>query len=210
MFRTLYAAEPDLAGTARLPALGNLHQPIQVAELATLIVMGVAAAAASHLIELSLRIPGHAIVRMIFPMAFGLALVPRRGAGSTMGLVAAVLTVGFTGARISSAGLGAMTSLLLCGVALDAVIAWARSGWRLYLGLALAGLAVNMAAFAAKAGTKLMGIGGTGLGGGGGGGGGAWQSWFPRAVVTYPLCGAAAGLICAGILFRFRRGAPRP
>ena len=31
-------------------------------------------------------IPGHAILRAVFPMVTGLALVPRRGAGTVMGL----------------------------------------------------------------------------------------------------------------------------
>jgi hypothetical protein len=113
-------------------------------------------------------------------------------------MVAAVSTIGFTGARLGSAGFGALTSLLLCGVVLDAAIAWTRSGWRLYVGLALAGLTVNMAAFAVKAGSKLAGWGGRG-------GGGGWHAWFPRAAVTYPLCGLAAGVLCAVILFRFRQ-----
>jgi len=208
MFGKLYTAEPTFAASIRLPALGHIDQPIQKLELATLIIMGVAAAAASHFIALNLRIPGHAIVRVIFPIAFGVALVPRRGAGSTMGLVAAISTIGFAGARFGAVGLGATTSLLLCGIVLDAAIAWTRSGWPLYVGLGLAGLSVNLAAFAVKAISKLAGLGGMGVGGGMGGGGGAggFQAWFPRAVITYPLCGLAAGLVCAVILFRFRRG----
>jgi len=202
MFRNLFNVEPSLAASIRLPALGRIDQPIQKIELATLIVMGVTAAAASHFIELNLRIPGHSIVRVIFPIAVGMALVPRRGAGSTMGLVAAISTIGFVGAGFSSAGLGAMTSLLLCGIVLDTVVAWTRSGWPLYVGLACAGLAVNLAAFGVRAASRLMGLGGIG---GGGGGGGGWQAWFPRAVVTYPLCGLAAGILCAVILLRFRR-----
>ena len=202
MFRNLFTVEPALATSIRLPALGHVDQPIQKLELATLILMGAAAAASSHFIDLNLRIPGHAIVRVIFPLALGMALVPRKGAGSTMGLVAAVLTMGFTGARVGSAGLGAMTSLLLCGIVLDAVVARTRSGWPLYVGLGVAGLCVNMVAFSVKAGSKLMGLGGMG---GGGGGGGGWEVWFPRAVVTYPLSGLAAGLVCACIFFRFRR-----
>jgi len=45
---------------------------------------------------------------------------------------------------------------------------------------------------------------------GGGMGGGGWDVWFPRAAISYPLCGLAAGLICAIILFRLRRSGDRP
>lgn len=206
MFRQLYTSEPVFSAGVRLPAVGDTEQPIQKVEFALLLGMGVAAAAIASFLETGLRIPGNAIIRTIFPLALGIALVPRRGSGSTMGLAASVTALGFTSARLGTAGFGAMTSLLLCGVVLDAVITWAKSGWRLYVGLALAGLTVNMAAFAVKAGSKLAGVGG-GMGGGGhgGGGGGGWNAWFPRAVISYPICGLIAGLLCAVILFRFRR-----
>lgn len=197
MLGNLFAVEPALASSVRLPALGNIEQPIQKVEFAFLILMGLTGAALAHFVDLSLRIPGHAIVRLIPPIAFGMALVPRRGAGTSMGLVAAASTVMFNGARLGSAGLGAMTSLLLCGIVLEVVASRTRSGWPLYAGLALAGLAVNMAAFSVKFVAKLAGIGG---------GGGPLSTWLPRAAVTYPLCGLAAGLLCAVVLFRFRLG----
>jgi hypothetical protein len=129
MFRNLFIVEPAFAASVRVPAIGNMEQPIQKVELAFLFVMGVAAAAAAHFVELNLRIPGHAIIRVVFPLAFGMALVPRRGAGVSMGMVAAASALALSGARLGSTGVGAMTSLVLCGVVLDFVASRTRSGW---------------------------------------------------------------------------------
>jgi hypothetical protein len=200
MFRSLFAVEPALASSVRFPALGDTDRPIQKLELALLFVMGVAAAAAALFGQYKLQIPGHAIIRVVFPIALGLALVPRRGAGATMGVVAAGATIAFSGLRLDSTGVGAITSLLLSGVVLDYAASRARSGWPLYAGLASAGLTINVVAFGAKAASKLLGVSG----------GGPWETWWPRAVVSYPLCGLAAGLVCAIVLFRFRRRDERP
>jgi hypothetical protein len=103
--------------------------------------------------------------------------------------------------RLGSAGMGAMTSVLLGGILLDFVGSRVRSGWQLYVGMALAGLATNMVAFGVKACSKIALLGVAG--------GHSWHSWWPRAVVTYPLFGLAAGLICAMILFRLRQSDER-
>lgn len=192
--RNLLIAQPALASTARLPAIGNTDRAVQKMEVACLITMGVAAAAAVHFIDFSLKIPGHAIIRVIFPFAFGLALVPRHGAGLSMGVVAGASTLLLGGTHFGTAGVGAMTSMLLCGIVLDFVAARTRSGWPLYAGLATAGLTVNLVAFCVKLGSKLIGMGDAA----------ALSVWLPRAAVSYPLCGLAAGFICAAVLFRFR------
>ena len=62
----------------------------------------------------------------------------------------------------------------------------ARAGWQLYVGLAAAGCVTNLAALAIKAGTKFSGLD-PGLG--------YWHTLWPRAVVSYQLCGLIAGLV---------------
>jgi hypothetical protein len=91
--------------------------------------------------------------------------------------------------------LGATTSLVLSGILLDLVARRARAGWQLYAGLAAAGCLTNLAAFTIKAATKFSGLDP---------GWGHWHIWWPRAVISYPLCGLIAGLVCATILFRLR------
>ena len=201
MLFDFFAVEPELALRARTPAIGKLERPIQGLELAMLFAMGVGAAAAAQFIEWKLKTPGHAIVRTIVPLAIGLAIVPRKGAALSMGGVAAGSVLAFQGSQLGTAGLGALTSLLLCGLALELVGTRATSGWRLYVGFGLAGLAVNLAAFAVQFGAKWMNLGGAG--------GGSLEKWLPRAAITYPLCGILAGLLCATILFRFKAGENR-
>jgi hypothetical protein len=176
-------------------------------ELAWLIGMGVVAALATTFLDFSLRIPGHAILRVVFPMSLGLALVPRRGAGLTMGVsaLATVACCGFAGAR--TPGLGATTSLVVMGPLLDATLWRVRSGWILYGGFALAGLLSNLIAFAARGAGRLAGLGPAVRGGGGGGGGrmGAGvDPWWSSAPLSYMACGLLAGLVCGAIWFASR------
>ncbi len=194
MLRNLFLVESNLADQVRLPAIGVTDKPVQWIELAALVGLGVVAAAITTFVDLGLKIPGHAILRVIFPITLGLAIVPRRGSGACMGLAAAVGMFAFSGVRPGSTGIGAMTSLILCGMCLDFVAARVRSGWPFYVGLAATGLTVNMVAFTVKLATKLMGFDG----------GGKISSWLPRAIVSYPACGLAAGLVCAIVLFRLR------
>jgi hypothetical protein len=89
-----------------------------------------------------------------------------------------------------------MTSLLLAGLLLDLAVARARFGWQLYLSVATAALATNLAAFGAKLTSKAIGweaIGRKPL-----------SAWWPQAAITYPLCGLVAGLVVAIVLFRAR------
>lgn len=180
-----------LGGSRRIAAVAALQRAsaTTAAEWAVLIFMGTAAAALSAWFRLDLGIPGHNIIRVVFPFALGLSLVPRYGAATVMsasGTAAGGLMMSL-GAR--GLGVGAMTSLALTGVLLDSALAGARSGRSIYVRLALAGLAANGIAFAVRLGMKLL------LGQ-------PLASWLPRAVVTYTLCGLIAGLISAAVWFR--------
>lgn len=185
-----------LASAGRIPRLAGARSVLNAWEIAALFLFGITAALVSAYAHVHLRIPGHTIVRSVFPMALGLALVPRQGAGVIMGIGAlgtASLLQGFGGGRL---GAGAMTSLCLTGPLLDAALWRARQGWRIYLGLMLAGVVSNLAALVVRGGLKeLMPLPIDGR---------PFAEWFAQAAFTYPLCGALAGLISALVWFRFR------
>lgn len=171
---------------------------LRLADIAILVTMGVVAAAATAMMGFNLRIPGHAILRTVFPLALGLALVPRRGSGVMMSGSAAVAMMAFRAAGWSGGGFGALTSLLLTGPLLEIATQWSRRGWQLYLALSLAGLVSNLAAFfvrglahSAGGGQMQIQLGNQAL-----------VQWWPRASISYAICGLLAGLISAAICFR--------
>ena len=193
-----------LDGT-RLRGFVSRDQPASLVEVAALFGFGVLAAIASECLEFGLRIPGHAILRVVFPMALGLALVPRRGAGSIMGLSALgagllLRTTHFPAARFS---LGALTSLTLTGPLLDMSLRHATRGWRMYISFGLAGLMSNTAALLVRGGAKFLGLEHMGAR--------PLMEWLPPALVSYTVCGAVAGVISGWIWFHGRRPtSPQP
>jgi hypothetical protein len=184
-----------LAVNSRLPALARDQESLRVAEILFLLGTGAMAALASAFLDLGLRIPGHAIIRAVFPMAFGLALVPRQLSGCVMGIGALAAALAVKAGGAGALGLGAMTSLLLTGPMLDAALWHAKRGWRLYLGFAMAGLASNLVAMAVRGGQKVGGLDSFH--------GRPLADWLPVAAGTYALCGALAGLISALVWFQF-------
>src|SRR5262249_14885754 len=114
-----------LLASSRVPALSRPGRTVSLAEAAALLAVGATAAVLTAALDLHLRIPGHAIIRAIFPMAFGLALVPRRLAGVCMGAGALA-----TGSLLKTAGAGigpgALASLTLTGPCLDLAVLGAR------------------------------------------------------------------------------------
>jgi hypothetical protein len=66
-----------LADHSRMRVL-NREQGLLAAEIPLLLLAGAVAALATVFLEFRLRIPGHAIVRAVLPMAAGLALAPLR------------------------------------------------------------------------------------------------------------------------------------
>ena len=186
---------PGLSASSRLHRLARTDDAISPAECAALVGIGVVTAAISTLVNLHLRIPGHAILKVVFPIAAGLALVPRRGAGSIMGVSALVTAAslrfgGFGGAGL---GFGALTSLTLIGPILDWTLRHARSNRSLYWGFVLSGLVGNLLAFFVRGSLKGLGlehVGGRPL----------WM-WLSQAAVTYTLCGMGAGLLSAFVWF---------
>src|SRR4051812_26156946 len=88
MFAKIMGVHDALLTSSRLPALALPGRRVAVTEIALLILFGVGTASMSLLPDYHLRIPGHAILRSVFPMALGLALVPRRSGGTIMGVSA--------------------------------------------------------------------------------------------------------------------------
>lgn len=160
-----------------------------------LLLVGLSAAMATAFVHFGLRIPGHSIVRAVFPMALGLAVAPRRLAGSVMGVGSIVgVTVLYLGG-FAAFGTGALVSLFLTGPLLDVALWNAKRGGRVYLGFALCGLGSNLAAFGVRGGVKLLGFDHAG--------GRPLMLWLSEAVFTYALCGLMAGLLSAGVWFQW-------
>ena len=187
---------PELAAGGRLPALTRGGSQVRAAEWAVWLLMGITAACVSTMPDWNLKIPGHAILRSVFPMALGLSLAPRRGAGSVMGLMAFATALSLRFSDTAAIGFGAMTSLTLTGPLLDIALRKTHAGWRLYWGIIIAGLSSNLIAMGIKAAEKLTMSGG--------GGKRSFGSWLAHAAWTYPLCGVLAGLISAAVWFRWQ------
>lgn len=196
MSAVLLPRHPGLSATTRLHPLATNAAAATVRDWFVLGVFGVIAACSSTFLDLGIsRIPGHAILRVVFPMAMGLALVPRLGAGCVMGGTAAITAGCFqaAGFRGEALGLGAFTSLCATGPLLDWTLRRAASGWRQYAAFAFAGLASNLLALGVRGTAKAIG----------------WEAagrrplgeWLTQAVGTYIACGLIAGLISGLILF---------
>jgi len=168
------------------------------AEFGLLVTIGVTAAVARSLLDLRLGVPGHSIVLVVPPFVLGLACVPRRMAGAVMGssALAAALLVRVT-AISRGMGSGALASLFLTGIFLDVALSLARSGIAIYALCLAAGLSSNMVAFALRFALKSTALSPGHLAR-------SVSAWWPLAIWTYPLCGAIAGLVSAGLLFRAR------
>lgn len=191
---TALSTHPGLAGTSRLQVLTRETQWSDTAAMLILLGAGVGAALSTVYLEMGLRMPGHAILRAVFPMALGLSMAPRRLGGMVMGTgaIGAVLVIKAGG--LGAIGVGALTSLALTGPLLDAALWHARRGWRLYMAFALAGLGSNLAALVVRAGAKYLGfthVTGRPL-----------AAWWMQATVSYAVCGILAGLISATIWFK--------
>ena len=185
----------SLASASRIPALTG-RSTITAAELAVLVLAGVVAACAEAWLHWHLRgVPGHAIFKAVLPMIVGFAFVPRHGSGTVMGASAGMSA--FVIARVLGGNIqpAATISMLLIGPSLDLALAgteWTR--W-MYIRFALAGAFANLTALAVKVFGSLFGLALMGR---------PLADFLPRALPSFFLCGTAAGLFGAIILFRNR------
>jgi hypothetical protein len=195
-----------LVSTSRFRSFLSVRPFISPAELAVLVVLGVCAALGSAFLDLpdligrltgvSFKMPGYTILRSYLPIALGLALVPRRLAGSVMSAVAFSAGMMLNILGMAQAGIAALTCLGVTGPMLDLAVWRVKKGWSLYAGFVLAGLGSNMVAYMARGLSKILAhahdhIDGSML----------LAEWWSRAAGTYTLCGAAVGLICATAWF---------
>ena len=190
-----FGVHDGLAGAVRFPSLVRTQRRISALELILLLSCGAAAAAAVAYVKLSLRIPGHSIVLAALPMVLGLALAPRRLAGSVMSAGAIGTAWLLSGVGGASYGSGSVVSLLLIGPMMDVAVRHARGGWRVYAALVLSGVVTNLLALGSRATIKILGLD---LAGGRG-----FDSWWLQASVTYTLSGVIAGLFGALCWFHF-------
>jgi len=205
MRTAVMSVHPGLAGASRLPAARQAGHPLQWAEVLVLLGAGVTAALACVLLDHDFGVPGHKIIRVVLPMAFGLAMAPRRAAGLVMGASALGSGLALKVGGAPGLGPGALVSLTLTGPLLDLALWRVRRGWRLYLGFALAGLGANLAALAVRVGPKLALAVRVGpkLAGVDHAIGKPLAVWLARASITYPVCGLLAGLLSALLWFQF-------
>lgn len=199
---TLLALNESLVRRSRLGGSVSADSDVRARELLLLVGCGLAAAVFSALVDFNLRVPGHAILRAVLPLSLGMALVPRRGAGMTMGAAAIVGLAGLSLAGAGEIGLGATTSLIVTGPLIDLAVRRARPGWRLYASFSAAGLLANLAAFVVRGGAKAIGGSGAGLR--------PLHDWLTVAPVSYVACGLLAGLVSAAIWFRASDRPPIP
>jgi hypothetical protein len=193
MFTLLMRFHGGLATARRAVLLASGDRPVGLMEIGVLILLGIGAAVLTATGELRLQLPGHNIIRVIFPLAMGLALVPRRGSATLVGLGGLGAAAVLMPLVPRGLGLGAVTGMALMGPFVDLALARANSGRAIYLRLALAGLAANLAAFAVRGGARMVGWGFAGH---------VSAAWWHKAPITYPLFGLLAGLISAAVWFR--------
>ena len=190
-----FVVHDGLTAAARVPSLARSRQRISTLELLVLLASGAAAAAAVGMSKLSLGIPGHSIVLAALPLAFGLSVAPRRLGGSLMSASAIGTAWLLEGGGVASYGSGSFVSLCLLGPLMDLALRGARSGWRVYAALVLAGTATNLTALASRASAKLLGLDLAG--------GRPFDSWWLQAIGTYTASGIVAGLLGAFCWFHF-------
>jgi len=174
--------------------VGTPQDRVELTELALLVGAGAGAAALSFSLG-GWGIPGSNIVQAVLPMAAGLALVPRRGAGLLMGTssVAANLLLGTLG--YGHATPSTFSSLFLLGACLEFAANRTARSRRIWLWFVLAGLVANLLAFGLKMASAQLGWEGWG------GARGLFKPWPARAA-SFALCGAVAGGASAVIFFR--------
>jgi hypothetical protein len=191
MVPRVLSVHEGLGTSRRFPLSAGQGSRATPLELGILASCGLVAAIVSAYGKDGFGLPGHNILRILFPMAMGMAMVPRQGAGSVMGLS------GLAGATILTQfhfgplgmGMGAAAGLFFLGLFLDLAMLGARDGRAVYLRFIAAGLAANLVAMLARGAMKLWEGDALGL-------------WWPRALVSYPLCGLLVGVVSAVVWFR--------
>lgn len=195
MFAATFAPLPNLRESSRVPAISRAAG-ISLAEFACLLACGALAAMAVGFLHLSLRVPGHAILRGVVPMALGLALVPRRSAGTVMAIGAGITAAAMSAAHLGRFPVPSMLSVLALGPVLDLALLGQTTGWRLYVRFVLGGAIANLLAYGLKAAGVWLGIEMLS------GGREFMRFILPIVLASYIVCGALTGFLGAAACFR--------
>jgi hypothetical protein len=192
-----------LAQTRRIGPSTWRTERVHSLEIGVLLCAGALAAVAVVAFSPALRIPGHATLRAALPIVCGMALVPRRLAGSIMALGAGATVLVFSASGLGGWQPAAVVSLLSLGPAIDiAMTGRSVPGWRLYLRFAAAGVLSNALAFFLRGGISLFGLDGQRT---------HMLARFDLGVfASFAACGVIAGLLSAIVCFQFsaRRKGP--
>lgn len=190
--------ESHIQESSRLRILKSLAHS-RARELLFLISMGVLAAVLSTFLKTHLRIPGHSILKVVLPISFGFAAVPRRHSGSIMGFSALCCGLLFRWAIPGGGGgVGALTSLVLFGPVLDLSLRFVKRPISAWFLLAGAGLLTNAGAFLVRGGFKFLGRDDAANK--------LLSDWVSFAMLSYAVCGMIAGLACGMMFFRYGPG----
>lgn len=170
-----------------------------ISEVLFLLGLGLLAGLVRCYADLRLGVPGHSIVLIMLPVAVGVAATRRRGAGTvtSASALATVAAVSCFPVKVSI-GLGAVVSLFAAGPALDIWLSVLRRRRSVYTACVLAGVSANLVALCAKIGVRTVGLY-PGIQAAA-----FFDLWIHRATITYPLCGAVAGLLAAAVCFTMR------
>jgi hypothetical protein len=191
---TLMRRNMSLVRLRRFWGLAASSDRVSFAELAILIGGGAISTIASYSIG-GLGIPGSNMLQAVLPMAAGLAIVPRRGAGILMGLSSLGTGFAVMGLGIAHFSPSELSRLVLLGFCLEVGPARAESKSHVWLWFVFAGLAANMLGFGVKYLVAQFGIEGFG------GGRGIFRP-LPMKMLSWAVCGALAGGVSALIFFR--------
>jgi hypothetical protein len=193
MFANAFATKTNLQDASRLPVWSR-DARVSAAEVATLLACGALAAFAVGAFHLQIRVPGHAILRGVIPLALGFALVPRQSSGMLMSVGAGLAAAAMSWGHIGRFPPAAILSIVALGPVLDLALAGEPRGWRLYARFVVAGALTNLLAFAIRFGTVLAGWDFRGSR--------QFTEFWQFALFTFAICGAIAGLISAALWFR--------
>jgi hypothetical protein len=187
---------PALGSASRVGGVVGPRDRLTTRELAILLIAGALATLAVATLSMGLQVPGSSILRAALPIILGVALVPRRLAGSVTAVGAALTSITLMATGLAALQPASLTSLLALGPAIDLALArGVRGGPWLYLRFGSAGLVANTLAFFVRAGASWL----------------ALEAARPHSnsrfglgvFLSFAACGIVAGLVSAIVCFRW-------
>lgn len=192
---------PGLLGARRWRGLSVVGARMTAAEIAWLLALGALAACLVSFVRLRIPLPGHAILMAALPMAAGLASVPRRTSGTIISAGGGLTAFALAGFGVGMVQSAALMGLLTLGPLLDVVLRGNVAGWRLYAKFLLAGSVANLGAFGVRLSLAVLEMDPPVSR--------PFASFWGPALLSFLLCGGAAGLASAALCFRPPTAEPR-